>query len=141
MQLSLGTEIRLPAPFDEAIAQVRAALQKEGFGVLTHIDMQAAFREKLGREFRPYAILGACNPPLAYEALGADPTVGLLLPCNVTVEAADAGESVVRLSDPQVLLAAGTLAENETLRQVADDARGRLERVAAALSKTAPATS
>ena len=95
--------------------------------------MQAAFRDKLQKEFRPYVILGACNPPLAYAALSADPSVGLLLPCNVTVEAADGGASVVRLSDPHLLLGVGALAESPTLRNVADDARARLVGVAAAL--------
>ena len=133
LNASLGGELRLPLPFDAAVARVRDALQAEGFGVLTQIDMQAAFREKLGKEFRPYAILGACNPPLAYQALTADPAVGLLLPCNVTVEADQSDRSIVRLSDPHLLLATGALAENVGLRQVADDARQRLQRVAAAL--------
>ena len=130
----LDAPIRLPVGFDAAVARVREALKAEGFGVLTEIDMKAAFREKLQKEFRPYVILGACNPPLAYAALTSDPSVGLLLPCNVTVEAADGGASVVRLSDPHLLLGAGALAENATVRQVADDARARLVRVAAALS-------
>lgn len=134
MEQPLRTELPLPIPFDEATAKVREALKVEGFGVLTEIDMQAAFREKLGRDFRPYVILGACNPPLAYAALSADPGVGLLLPCNVTVEAADGGASIVRLSDPHLLLGAGALADNPAVRQVADDARVRLVRVAAGLS-------
>jgi uncharacterized protein (DUF302 family) len=130
----LDAAIPLPLPFDASIARVRDALKTEGFGVLTEIDMQAAFREKLQKDFRPYVILGACNPPLAYAALTADPSVGLLLPCNVTVEAGDGGTSIVRLSDPHLLLGAGALAENATVRKVADDARERLVRVAAALS-------
>ncbi|HEU4697860.1 MAG TPA: DUF302 domain-containing protein [Gemmatimonadales bacterium] len=130
----LEAAIRLPLAFDAAIARVRDALQAEGFGVLTEIDMQATFREKLGKEFRPYVILGACNPPLAYAALSADPSVGLLLPCNVAVEAADGDASLVRLTDPHLLLGAGALAGNPTVRQVAEDARERLVRVAAALS-------
>lgn len=134
MNTTLGADIRLPISFDVAIATVREALQAEGFGILTQIDMQAAFREKLGKEFRPYAILGACNPPLAFSALNADPAVGLLLPCNVTVEAAGSDESVVRLSDPHLLLGTGALAANAAIREVADDARARLERVAAALA-------
>ena len=74
--------------------RTREALKVEGFGVLTEIDMQAAFKEKLGRDFRPSPLLGACNPPLAFAALSADPEVGLMLPCNVTVEAADDGGSI-----------------------------------------------
>lgn len=137
MEPPLRTELQLPIPFDEAAAKVREALKVEGFGVLTEIDMQAAFREKLGRNFRPYVILGACNPPLAYAALSADPSVGLLLPCNVAVEATNDGRSIVRLTDPHMLLASGGLAENATVRRVADDARQRLVRVAAALSADA----
>jgi len=130
MTTSLGMEVRLDIPFDAAVARTREALKTEGFGVLTEIDMQAAFKEKLGRAFRPYVILGACNPPLAHSALSADPEVGLLLPCNVTVEAAPDGSSVVRLVDPERLL---TWAGSPTLRDVAKDARERLQRVAGAL--------
>ena len=133
MNNSLGTEIRLPLAFDAAVSRVRETLKAEGFGVLTEIDMQAAFREKLGKEFRPYVILGACNPPLAHAALTADAEVGLLLPCNVTVEAAGPNESVVRLTDPSVLLGVGALVHNAAVVEVADDARRRLERVAVAL--------
>ena len=134
MEQPFRTELQLPTPFAEAVAKVREALKAEGFGILTEIDMQAAFREKLGRDFRPYLILGACNPPLAYAALSADPGVGLLLPCNVAVEATDDVSSIVRLTDPHLLLASGALAENATVRGVADDARRRLLRVAAALA-------
>ncbi len=132
MNIALGTDITLALPFDSAIARVREVLQTQGFGVLTQIDMHSAFREKLGKEFRPYAILGACNPPLAFQALSADASVGLLLPCNVTVEESEPGRSVVRLSDPRQMLA-GPLLENDHLRGVADDAHERLGRVAAAL--------
>jgi hypothetical protein len=92
MPQALGPEVQIAQPFGAALARVRAALKAEGFGILTEIDLQQAFREKLGREFRPYVILGAWNPPLAYAAVIADPQVGLLLPCNVTVEGARTGE-------------------------------------------------
>ena len=104
MSNPLGFEVNLPLPFGAAVARVKDALKEEGFGVLTEIDLQAAFREKLGREFRPCVILGACNPPLAFAAVTADPTVGLLLPCNVTVESAGDARTTVRLTDPQALL-------------------------------------
>jgi uncharacterized protein (DUF302 family) len=133
MTTSLGMEVRLEVPFEAALARTQEALKAEGFGVVSEIDLQAAFREKLGRAFRPYVILGACNPPLAHRALSADPEVGLLLPCNVTVEAADAGGTVVRLVDPERLLTAGELAGSAELAMVAQDAAARLRRVAESL--------
>lgn len=129
----LGHEVLLAQPFDDALARVRAALKLEGFGILTEIDLRQAFREKLGREFRPYVILGACNPPLAYAAIEADPQVGLLLPCNVTVEATGPTTSTVRLTDPELLLAASAAAGSPALGQIARDAGARLARVVAAL--------
>jgi len=133
MPQPLGPEVPLAQPFDEAVARVRAALKVEGFGILTEIDLRQAFREKLGREFRPYVILGACNPPLAYAAIEADPQVGLLLPCNVTVEATGPATSTVRLTDPEVLLGGSAAAGTPALREIARDAGARLARVAAAL--------
>jgi uncharacterized protein (DUF302 family) len=86
MSEQLGFRVDLPLTFEAAAIRVREVLKQEGFGVLTEVDLRAAFREKLGREFRPYVILGACNPPLAFRAISADPSIGLLLPCNVTLE-------------------------------------------------------
>ena len=133
MPQSLGPEVQIAQPFDEALARVRGALKAEGFGILTEIDLQQAFREKLGREFRPYVILGACNPPLAYAAVVADPQVGLLLPCNVTVEGLGPEKSLVRLTDPEVLLGASAGGGSPAIREIAQDAGVRLARVAAAL--------
>jgi len=135
MTTSLGMEVRLEVPFAAALARTREALKAEGFGVLTEIDMQAAFKDKLGRAFRPYVILGACNPPLAHRALSADPEIGLLLPCNVTVEAGDTGGAVVRLVDPERLMAVAALAGSAELALVAKDAGARLRRVAMALGE------
>jgi uncharacterized protein (DUF302 family) len=126
---TLGFEVTLPLAFDEATDATRDALKTEGFGILTEIDMQAAFRDKLGRDFRPYVILGACNPPLAFAAVSADPAIGLLLPCNVTVEAKDATHSVVRLVDPQTMLASAPGGLAPELKAVADDATERMGRV------------
>jgi uncharacterized protein (DUF302 family) len=131
----LGTELQLDMSFDAALQRTREALKAEGFGILTEIDLQAAFKEKLGRDFRCYVILGACNPPLAYRAVSADPQAGLLLPCNVTVEAAREGETTIRLVDPESLLAASALGAASELRAVATDARDRLQRVARALQE------
>ena len=135
MQEPLAIEVRLDAPFDRALEAARLALKAEGFGILTEIDLQATFKEKLGHDFRPYVILGACNPPLAYSAVSADPQVGLLLPCNVTVEASAAGGSVVRLTNPEALLQAGTggVGPSAEVLEVARDARARMSRVEAAL--------
>ena len=132
MDQPLGYDIRLSVPFSEAEGRVTEALKLEGFGVLTRIDVRATFQEKMGKEFRPYVILGACNPPLAHCALENDPRVGLLLPCNVVIEQRDDGvwASIV---NPEVLLAVGPLADNAPLCSVAAEARIRLERVAAAL--------
>ena len=106
-------------------------------GILSEIDLRAAFREKLGREIRPYVILGACNPPLAFKAITADPSVGLLLPCNVTVESLSDRLAGVRLTDPEALLASVVLDGAPEVRSVARDARARMLRVAETLSKAA----
>ncbi len=135
MTQGLGFEIELPMAFDAAVTRVKDALKQEGFGVLTEIDLQAAFKEKLGREFRPYTILGACNPPLAYAAVNADPSVGLLLPCNVTVESLGPTRALVRLTDPAALLGGAGLIPSPDLATIARDARERMERVAASLKR------
>ncbi len=135
MAQSLGFEVTLPLPFDAAVQATRDALKDQGFGILTEIDLRAAFKEKLGRDFRPYVILGACNPPLAFAAITADPAIGLLLPCNVTVEAQSSG-SMVRLTDPPALLGAAGGALSPALEDVARDARERMQRVVEALRRT-----
>ncbi len=135
MNSDLGFEIHLDLPYDETLERVAAALKSEGFGVLTRIDVQATLKEKLNQDFRPYSILGACNPPLAHRALSSDPRVGLMLPCNVTVEATANDKTLVRIADPAIMLQVGALSENPTLQQVADEARQRLERVIHQLEK------
>ena len=133
MNDSMGFEVELPMAHEAALGKVREALKAEGFGVLTEIDLRAAFKEKLGKDFRPYVILGACNPPLAYAAVTADATVGLLLPCNVTVEAKDASHSVVRLVDPRTMLASTPTVPSMAVQDVASDAYQRIRRVVADL--------
>jgi uncharacterized protein (DUF302 family) len=134
MSEPLAFEVRLPESYDRALERVTAALKAEGFGVLTRIDVHTTLKEKIGAEFRPYAILGACNPPLAHRALTQNPEVGLLLPCNVTVEAAPDGQGcIARIADPGMMMTAGNLADDPVICDVVSEAKERLERVAAAL--------
>ncbi len=125
-------QLTLNQPYEQAVETVTAALKQEGFGVLTRIDVKATLKEKLNADFRPYVILGACNPPLAHRALENDPLTGLLLPCNVTVEAADEGARV-SIINPEAMLGVGPLAENAAIQEVAAEAHSRLERVYKAL--------
>ena len=129
----LGFDVELPVAFNDAVGRVKDALKQEGFGILTEIDLQPAFREKLGREFRQYVILGACNPPLAFSAINADPAVGLLLPCNVIVYETEAGRSAVAAMAP--IAALGIVGENAELQGVAREADQRLRRALTSLEK------
>jgi len=131
----LSFDLHLAKPFSQALTLVRDALKAEGFGILTEIDLQAAFREKLGKPFRDFHILGACNPPLAYQVVTSDPAVALLLPCNVTVEADTQGGSLVRFTNPEALLASSPAASR--LAALAQDARARLERASKSLQAPA----
>jgi uncharacterized protein (DUF302 family) len=122
-----GLSTTVSMTFDQAVALTRDALASEGFGVLTEIDVAATLRKKLDVEFRPYLILGACNPPLAHRALQAELDIGLLLPCNVIVYAADdPGHTVVAALDPVQAL---SLSGNDAIQPIAEDVRRRLQRV------------
>jgi uncharacterized protein (DUF302 family) len=124
--IPFGMSTLVDLPYERAVERIRDALAKEGFGVLTEIDVQATFRKKLGVDFRPYVILGACNPSLAHRALTAEPAIGLLLPCNVVVYAAGAeGQSVVAAVDPEMSL--GRVG-NDALLPVASEVKTRLQR-------------
>ncbi|MDJ0756299.1 MAG: DUF302 domain-containing protein [Ardenticatenaceae bacterium] len=126
-----GFQTPVNLPYEQAIEKATAALKEEGFGVLTEIDVKATFKKKLDAEFRRYVILGACNPNLAHKALNIELGIGLLLPCNVIVYEDEPGQSsVVSIVDPIAMLGVVT---NPALDEVADDARARLRRVAAAL--------
>jgi uncharacterized protein (DUF302 family) len=128
-----GMSATVPLAYDEAVARTKDALASEGFGVLSEIDVAATLKKKLEVDFRPYVILGACNPPLAYKALTAERDIGLLLPCNVIVYADDEpGRSVVAAMDPVPAL---ELTGNESVRPVAQDVRARLERVLEAVGR------
>lgn len=118
-------------PYDEAVEKTKEALKQQGFGVLSEIDMKEKLKEKLDVDFKRYVILGACNPPLAYKALQAEPEIGLLLPCNVIVYETDAGQSVVSAVDPSAMLA--IVGDNPVVAEVARDARQRLEKAVAAI--------
>ena len=130
MAAPLGLVVRLNKTYDEALTQVTAALKAEGFGVLTEIDVKETLKKKLDVDFRPYKILGACNPPLAYRALSAAPEAGLLLPCNVTVAYVEDNVTEVSIVDPLSMLG---IIHHPDLEPVAAEARARLDRVAAVL--------
>jgi uncharacterized protein (DUF302 family) len=133
MNEKIGFEVHLDQEYETAIETVKQALKEQGFGVLTTIDVRATMKEKLGEDFRPYTILGACNPPLAHRALFGNPFIGLMLPCNVTVESDLQGGSIVRLVNPDVMMTVGDLREDATVCDVASEARARLESAANAL--------
>lgn len=120
----------LTGSFDEVVERVTAALKEEGFGVLTTIDVRETLKAKLGAEFRPYRILGACNPPLAHKALEAEEHIGLMLPCNVVVQQKDGGIEVSAV-DPVASMAA---VDNATLGEIAATVRERLRKVVEGLS-------
>ncbi|WP_435153131.1 DUF302 domain-containing protein [Micromonospora aurantiaca (nom. illeg.)] len=129
--MSYAMTIRLSAGFNPTVERVRAALKDQGFGVLTEIDMRTTLHEKLGVELEDYVILGACNPPLAHQAVQADRSIGLLLPCNVVVRADGPDATLVQALDPQVMVQLSDAAE---LRGVADEATRRLRAALDALS-------
>ena len=127
----LGLKTTLHTSFADAIEQVTAALKAEGFGVLTTIDMQTTFKNKLDVDFRPYTILGACNPGLAHQALSHTADAGLLLPCNVTVAQGENDGVDVTIIDPIALLGVA----DASLAPIGAEAREKLERVITALSQ------
>jgi len=129
-QTQIGFTVRLKTDFESATQRVTEALKAEGFGVLTEIDVKETLKKKLDVDFRPYKILGACNPPLAHRALTADSQVGLLLPCNVVVAQGEEGVVEVSLVDPLSMLG---IVVNRDVEPVAQEARARLERVVASL--------
>jgi uncharacterized protein (DUF302 family) len=120
----------LDLSYEDADAQVREALKAEGFGVLTEIDVSATLKEKLNVDFPPYEILGACNPPLAHQALQMEADIGLLLPCNVVVRAVEGGQTVVEALDPVKQLG---VADNAELPELAEEVRARMRRVVESL--------
>ena len=132
MSSPLAFEVVLPGTMEEAIESLTAELKKEGFGILTRIDVQKTFKEKLNVDFRPDLILGVCNPQLAYQSLNINPSVGLFLPCKVTVEEVSDG-ILVSIADPEVILGHKDFADSDIGCEVGPEARMRLLRVAEAL--------
>jgi uncharacterized protein (DUF302 family) len=130
MQTKYGFGKKVQRTFDDALARVIQALQTEGFGVLSDIDVAATMKKKLDRDLPPYRILGACNPPLAYRAISAEPSIGLLLPCNVVVRQDAQGAVHVEFMDPSAVL---DMVDAPEVSAVAEEVKQRLERVMAAV--------
>jgi uncharacterized protein (DUF302 family) len=128
--VDIGTGRTVDLPYEVALARVEKALEREGFGVLTRIDVKATMKEKLGVEFTPFVILGACNPPLAHRALEAEPEIGLMLPCNVVVRQVAAGKTRVEAVNATAM---ASLFPKADLSAVADEIGERLARVLASV--------
>lgn len=128
--MSFGTRRELKAGYDETLAKIPEALKAEGFGILTEIDVKETLKKKIGVDFRRYKILGACNPPLAHQALSAETEIGLMLPCNVIVYETDEGRTVVSAIDPTSTIAS---VGNPKLTELAEQVRDKLARVIASL--------
>ena len=135
--MSYALTTTVPLPFADTLAATRASLADQGFGILTEIDIQATMKAKLDVDLPPQMILGACRPPLAYAALQAEPSVGLLLPCNIVVRSLDDDTTVVEALDPKVMV---SLTHNDALSSIADEAGQRLAEALKSLSQ-APADS
>jgi uncharacterized protein (DUF302 family) len=116
----------LDMPFEAAMEKVTAELKKEGFGILTQIDVQETLKKKLDLDFRKYYILGTCNPPFAHRALQAERMIGLMLPCNVVVQEIEGGETEVSAIDPVASMQA---VQNPELTEVAHQVQGMLQKV------------
>lgn len=134
MTTELGFKTILNVSYEKAIEQVTAALKEEGFGVLTRIDVKATMKQKLDVDFRPYAILGACNPGLAHQALQSNLDMGLLLPCNVIVYEQDDRRAMISIINPMTMV---EMVQSETLQKVANEATARLSRVIKSLEREA----
>lgn len=135
--MAYGFFATLEGPFEATVERVTQALKKEGFGILSEIDVQKAMRDKLGLDIPPHRILGACNPQLAHQALGQEPNVSMLLPCNVTLREVSSGRTLIGFLDPDTMV---SLTGNAALRPVAEEAGARLRRACADLGNQAIST-
>jgi len=124
--MTYGFKVKVEGDVPDAVEKVTNALQDEGFGVLTEIDVQATLKKKLDIDRRPYRILGACNPALAHQALETEPDIGLLLPCNVVVQEEEDGSTSVAFIDPDAML---SVVERDDIKSLATEVRTRLEKV------------
>ena len=131
MSTAYGFSKKLDLPYEQAVAKATAALKEEGFGVLTEIDVKATLKKKLDADFRRYVILGACNPPLAYQALQAELEIGLLLPCNVIVYETEDGGSVVSAINPMAALG---VVDNPAMNKVAEQVTAKIKRAVDSLA-------
>jgi uncharacterized protein (DUF302 family) len=129
--VSYALSTTVSRPFAQTLEATRTALTDQGFGVLTEIDLAANLKTKLDADIPSQVILGACRPPLAYAAVQAEPSIGLLLPCNVVVRALDDHTTLIEAMDPKIML---TLTGNQNLADIAADARDRLTATLAALT-------
>jgi uncharacterized protein (DUF302 family) len=129
MSEDYGMSARVNRDFDVTVADVKAALADQGFGIITEIDMQATLRTKIGVEIEPQVILGACNPGFAHQALQAEPSIGLLLPCNVVIRR-DGEDTVVEMINPAMMT---TLTANPGVTEIAGEVSGRLDAAMAAV--------
>lgn len=132
MNQSLVFEVVVPLAYEKALQAVEDAFKLEGFGFLTYIDVQAIFKEKLNEEFRPFSIIGVCKPSLSQRLLTVEPKMGLLLPCKVTVEAAEDGKSMVRIINPYIMVVLD-FSDDPEIEQVAGEAEASIRRVVKAL--------
>ena len=128
MNNSLVFETQLRLPYNQATNAVEDAFKQEGFGIITQIDAQATFKVKLNEDFRPFSIIGVCKPALAHRLLKVEPKMGLLLPCKVTVEAVEDGESIIRIINPRYLVVLA-IGDDPEIEQVAQEAEASIRRV------------
>ena len=134
MSDTFSIDVTVAGSHDDVVEKVTKALAAEGFGVLTNVDVKATLKKKIDVDFRAYSILGACNPGLAHQALTARADVGLMLPCNVTVEENGDGNCTVRFIDPMAMMTFASLGENETLKSLGEQAGEKIARAAKSLS-------